>query len=139
MATLAGNNAYLTIGGTDVSAYAVVFSGEHSAEEINVTAGFGATYQERVAGLKDFSGTFTIVYETTLAPTHLTLIGAGQLRTIVWGPEGNTAGKPKHEQSCLITGVKGPEVKVDKSMTVFEVSFKGAAAPVTDMYSGGVF
>lgn len=137
MATLAGNGAYLSVDGTDVSAYSIVFEPEQSAVSHDITAGFGATYVERAPGLKDFKGKFTLVYDTTLITTHIQKVAAGDAATTwIWCPEGNTGGKPKHEQSCIITNVSGPRVHVDKSLTVLEVSVEGAAAPAGDMYAG---
>lgn len=139
MATLNGNNAYLTVNSVDLAAYFVNIEFEQSVEAVDTTAGAGATYMERQAGLKDIKGKITIVYETTAVTTHIQTLAAGSTYTVVYGPESNTAGKPKHEQSFLFTKLSGPKQDVAKKLLTWEADIEGAAAPVTDIYAGGTF
>ena len=69
--------------------------------------------------------------------THLPLLKPG-VHTLTYGPESNTAGKPKHVVSIIIESLSNG-VKVDKSQMKYEAPFVGRAAPTTDMYAGGVW
>lgn len=137
MASFNGNDAYLTIGGTDVSGFWTGFTLTESIEAVDVTAGSGTDHRERAEGLADTSCSGTIVYDAASVSTYIQKLKPGTY-TIIWGPEGNTAGKPKHEQSFIITEVSH-SVTVDKKMVVFEFSGKAAAAPTYDMHAGATF
>lgn len=137
MATYNDNNAYIAIDGTQLDTYFVSFSYEPTIEEVDVTAGSGADWRERNEGLKDSSATLVVVYDISYAATMLPLVEVGT-HTITYGPEGNATGKPKHVQSMIITGTPH-ETTVEKTRVILTASMVGAAAPSTDMFSGGVW
>jgi len=139
MAVLAQNNATLSISGTSMNTWAIEFAPDMSAAEIDTTAGFGVDWTSTASGLKTFKGKMTIVYETANIATILPLLQPGATRRVVYGPEGSTAGKPKHDQDCVFSKISGPKVNVDKSKTIFEVDITGTGTPYTNIYAGGVF
>ena len=137
MATYNGNDAYLDIDGTSLGTYFREVAFSQTVEAIDTTAGSSTTYRERQEGLKDTSGTITIVYDTAVIQTHLALIKPG-VHTLTYGPRGNTAGMEKHVQSIIITELPHT-VNVEKPLVAFAVPFVGAAAPTVDMAAGGVW
>jgi hypothetical protein len=137
MATYNGNDAYISIDGTSLATYFVSLSYEPSLETVDVTAGSSTTWRERAEGLKDASATLTVVYDVAYAATMLPLVEVGT-HSIIYGPEGSATGKPKHAQSFIITSVPH-EVNVEKSRVALTCSMEAAAAPTTDMFSGGVW
>jgi hypothetical protein len=139
MARLAQNNYYLALNGVDVSPHTGEINLQASSEEIDITSGTGKTHMERSAGLRDTQLSAVLAYDDTALATYVATLRPGQVYTVVFGPEGNTSGKPKHEQSFLLVSNGGPKVDVKKGFTIFELQFSGAAAPVTDFYNGGVF
>lgn len=137
MAEYAGNNFYLKIDSTDMSAYVVDGTLTPKVNEVDTTAGAGTTYMKRQAGLKDTSGSWTIAVDDTNFPAQIAACQPG-VHTIEWGPQGATTGKPRHVQSMLIS--EAPiDTKVTKDMHAFKVSASGAAAPTVDMMAGGVY
>ena len=64
MATLNGNNVYLSWDGVQIDGY---WTGDVSKDEsvstVDITAGSGATHVERASGLLDNSMSFSIVYD----------------------------------------------------------------------------
>lgn len=139
MATLNGNNAYLSFNGINVSGY---FTDEiaHSASNssVDITAGAGATHVERAAGLSDNTMDFVLVYDTADLPTYRTALVEGTIADVIWGPEGNVSGKPKFQCSMLLTEAKVTQ-QITKERVAFEVSFEGAAAPTATITGGSTF
>lgn len=137
MATYNGNDMYLTIDGTDVSAYLVDAELDPTIEVEDVTAGSGATHMERNEGLNDYNFNFTMVYDSGQEATHLPLLQPGT-KTIIFGIRGSTGGYPKHAGSFIIT--KAPlKTQVSKKLVAYNASAVGNGAPTTDMYAGGTF
>lgn len=132
-----GNNIYLVIDGMEVQSQFKSVSLEPSIESVDTTRGAGATHMMRNEGLRDTSISFSLGYDTDLVPTWLPKLRPG-LHTIVFGPEGNATGKPKHQQDFITTAAP-LEVTVEKGEVVFDVSGEGAAAPVFDMFAGATF
>lgn len=138
MATYSGNNDYLSIDGVDLSAYWREAEITPSIETADVTAGSGSTHRERNEGLKDHTFNFTIVYDSADLQTILPVIKPGT-HTVIYGPEGNAAGKPKHQQSFIFTEVPTGGNYEKSDARVFSISAEAAAAPTYDMYAGAVF
>lgn len=137
MATKADNTLYLDFDGTQLDTYFQDFGYDPSMETNDTTAGSSTSWRTFAEGLKSGSLSLTIVYDTTNAATILPLIEVGT-HTITIGPEGTTAGKPKHVQAFIITGVSLP-ISVNKTTVSQVVAGTASAAPTTDMYSGGVW
>ena len=138
MASLNGNSAYLTINGTSMGAYYTKIDFKGTAESVDITHGSGATHVMRAPGLKDVKATLTLAYEVGSVSTQLGLIAPGGTFTVIYGPESNTAGKPKHEQSFIFPATDFSQ-EVTKPLVVFNIEIEGAAAPVTDLWAGGTF
>ena len=138
MATYSGFDDFVSIDGVNVSAYIRDVELSPALETADVTAGSGVSHRERNPGLKDHEITITFVHDPSYFATLTPLIRTGT-HTIIWGPEGNATGKPCHEQSFIITenGTAGNYEQSDAR--VFSVSGEAAAAPVRDMFNGGVF
>lgn len=136
MATYADNNWYLDIDGTNVSAYLKRIRLEPTIATVETTAGSGTDNRSRAVGLKDHTISFDIVHSDTAA-WALTLVTPGA-HTVTYGPEGSSAGKPKHVQSFIFTGAPH-ETVVEKSVVMYSVSGEGAATPTTDMFASGVW
>ena len=139
MATLNGNNAFLSLDGVDVSAY---FTGEISRSVTNntqeTTAGAGATAVQRKAGLDDYSLELSLAYDVDDLGTYKAKLVKGSSYDMIYGPEGNGSGKPKDEVPVIISSVSGPNVTIDKQMVMFTVSFQGAGA-ATSLIENGTF
>lgn len=134
MATLNGNNAYLSWNGTDVSGWwtdAIDKNASVATEDI--TAGAGATHIMRAPKLKDNSMSFALVYDATDWATYKASLVAGTTATLIYGPESNTAGKPKFECSMILTTVRGPNLAIDKSKVMVELDFEAADAPTATL------
>lgn len=140
MATLNGNNVYLSFDGTQLDGY---WTGEvsksSSINTVDITAGSGATHIERAGGLKDNTLGFNIVYDDADLATYVGKLAIGTKATLVFGPEGSASGKPKFECSMILQDVTGPQPSVEKGMVMFELSFEGAAAPTATIEGGDTF
>ena len=138
MASYADNDIYLSIGGTVVHSYFKSVTLSPSAATVDVTRGSGTDHTERAVGLKDTSISIQIGYDTSNATTIMQLFAPGTTATVIYGPEGSAAGKPKHQQSFIFTGAPHT-VSVGKDEVVWDISGEAADAPTTDLYAGGVW
>lgn len=130
-------NDFLSVGGTDVSAYIRDVEISRTQETADVTAGSGVTDRKRNTALIEHEITITFVYDDAFVATLLPLIKGKQ--TVIWGPEGNGSGKPKHEQSFIFTEQSTSGSHEQTDVRVFPVTGVSAAAPTTDFFSGGTF
>lgn len=140
MATLNGNDVYVTLDSVDISAY---WTNEVSRSVTNnvveTTAGAGTDWVERQAGLNDYSLSLDLVYDDANLSTYIAKLIPGTTYTLVYGPEGNTAGKPKDEISVIVASVDGPNPTINKDMVMWSISFQGAATPTAYIEGGGTF
>lgn len=148
MAKVQGNQQYASVNGT-------VFASNGSdgifvqcklslkTEEQDTTAGSGTEWKDRGDGLSETTFELTITMDDTRDVADLAAftnsVGRGQVVTGIFGPRGNTAGYPKHEQDYLITSVEGPDVQVTKPVYQVKVSGMSAGAPTTNMFAGGTW
>lgn len=138
MATYSGNKDYLSIDGVDLSAYWRDAEISPSMETADVTTGANVTHRQRNEGLKDYAFSFTIAYDDEDLQTILPLIEVGR-HLVVYGPEGNAAGKPKHQQYFIFTEAPTSGTFEKNEARAFSVSGEAAAAPIDDMYDGAVW
>lgn len=131
----ANNNFYLSIGGTDLSAFVINVTLSPSQSSVETTAGSGTDHVSRAEGLEDHSISFTI-YSDDANAYSLALLKGEQIA--IFGEQGNASGRPKHVQSFILTGVSSPTM-VSKEMVIYDVSGEAAAAPTTDMFAGGTW
>lgn len=143
MATLAENNVYFELDGTDLSAYFTdEVTREVSVNQIDVTAGAGADWVMNSPGLKSYSLTLRLVYDTSTFQTVVQpKLNTGIAGAVMkYGPEGNTAGKPKDELKVNIESVRGPNVTIQKDKVMVEINLtNGNAQPVAIIETGGTF
>lgn len=130
-----GNVAYIAIDGVVVSAQFKKASIEPSIETVDVNRG-NITHMQRKEGLADTKVTLTMGYNTD-TPAQFNLFKPG-LHRVTIGVEGAIAGKPKHDQLFIFTGVP-IETAVEKSEVVFDISGDAADAPFSDMFNGDTF
>lgn len=145
-----GNDAYLSVNSVIVAdpddateKVFRMFRMSRSVGDENTTSGAGAEWEDHAGKLGVINGTITISYNTSRVLTDLAAIddrtAEGQIIPIVWGPEGDVAGKPKHDQDFLVTQINGPEVNVEKPLVTFEMTVVSSGAPRSNMYAGDTF
>ncbi len=137
MAQFNGNNQYLEIDGTPVTAQWIEGELSQMVDMVDVTQGAGTEHKMRATRLRDHKISFTIGYDPDNIQTLLPLLRPG-VHTLTFGPEGNVTGKPKHVQAFVL---KEAPLKQDvgKSLVTFTITGEAAGAPTTDMYNGGVW
>lgn len=138
MAVYSGNKDYISIDGVNLSAYWREAEISPSMETADVTAGANVTHRSRNEGLNDYAFSLTIVYDDADLQTILPVIKPGR-HLVVYGPEGNVAGKPKHEQYFIWTEAPTGGNHEKSEARVFTISGEAAAPPISDMYAGAVF
>lgn len=138
MATYAGNNCYLSIDGTVVTAYFIDVTLSPTNATHDTTAGSGTTHVEREPGLDDTTIDITLMYDAADVQTYIQKIGRHKKVSIEYGIEGNISGKPRHVQEFIISSAPH-STNVDKSPVKFSISGEAAAAASVDMYDGGVY
>lgn len=147
MSSYNDNNAYLSINGRVLGAASgadsnifITGTTKVTTGDEETTKGSGVDWEDHDPKLAVIDGTWEIGYETTTVSTDLTSIlnslGRGDVVEIIWGPEGNTGGQPKHQQDFLITGVDGPKIDVKKARAMFSISGKSKGTPTSNMYAG---
>lgn len=132
-----GNGIFLTIGGTDVGAQFKTVNIERKVDTEDVTAGRLRTDMQRAPKLLDTSIGITLAYDVTGINTYVQRLKPGRY-TVVFGPEGNTTGKPRHQQDFIFTS-SPIEVTVGKGEVVFDIKGDAADAPTFDIWNGDVF
>ena len=135
MSQLNGNNYFFSIDSVDLSAYTVSITFSRTNSVVDVTAGANTTHEERAAGIDDTSIEVSIGYEVGQAPTLFAKLKAGSIFSMEYGPEGQTAGKPRHVQNFIIEGSPFTQA-VKKPHVVFAMSAKGSEAASSDMFAG---
>lgn len=113
-------------------------SSESSVDTEDMTAGAGATHIARAAKLKDNKMSFNVMYDDSTIATYVANLKEGTVGTLIWGPEGNTVGKPCFTGSMILTSNKLSQ-SVDKKKLMFELSFEQAAAPTKTIQNGDTF
>ncbi len=138
MAMYNGNGIYLTLDGLDVSSKFTEVNIDNSAEAVDVTTG-NATFMARNAGLRDHTAKITLGYDTSNVATMILKLKPGLTYVVDYGPEGSTAGKPRHTASFLLTSTSGPSTTTNKQFVKFELTLEGNGTPTNDMYAGATF
>jgi len=129
---------YVEIDGTDVSAYVTNVTIGDSVEETDITHGSGTTHRERQVGLRGNTFSATLVYNIENIDVIRALCKSG-VKTVVFGPHGNVAGRPKHEQDFLFASVELSQSVEQNEALRFPLSGNSSGAPVTDMYGTGTW
>lgn len=132
-----GNQIVLIIDGIRAEAIFKSVNLEPSIESVDVTRGAGTDHMQRKPGLADTKLTATLGYQTERLQRDLRYMKPGE-HYVVFGPEGEAAGKPRHSQAFILTSAP-LEITVEKGEVAFELSFEGADAPDADMFDGATF
>lgn len=137
MAEHNSNNAYLKFNGINLSGFftdAVGFNPSNSTTE--VTSGAGVTHVKRNPGLDDTNITASVYYDDddAVRATYLPYLKPGTKAILIYGPEGEVADKPVHEQVVILQSSNGPNIDIAKAKVMLELTFEGAAAPIRNIY-----
>ena len=133
MADFNSNAYFLSVGGTDLSARVIDVDLSQDTNAVENTNGASTTHEGNAPGLKSNKISFTLQYDDATRLTDIVLLHGTQ--AVIYGPEGNTGGDPKHNQSFMLSGV-GVKQTVAKDNVVFSVDGVGNGAPTTDMFAG---
>lgn len=142
MATYNGNDVYLRANSVNVEGRWRGMEIKVAIDKEDTSAGAGTEHKKSAAKLKEATGKMTVVYDTVAAPTDIAAlysISTDHVIPIVYGPEGNTVGKPKDDRDWLVTGISGPSTSVDKKLVMFEVDLVSTGEPRSNIYEGDLF
>lgn len=142
MATLNHNRQYLAFDGVDFSAYytdRIQYTRHVTLHDI--TSGANITHETLAAGIEHTRIVFAVVYDTADIDLYKQVLQPGHTGMLIYGPDGNAAGKPKHEQWCILERIDGPSPTIEQDHVMLVLTFRGAAAPVSTITgsSAGVF
>lgn len=136
MADFNGNNYFLSVGGTNLSTRVIDVDISQDTNAVEDTNGASATHESNAPGLKSTKISFTLQYDDATRLADLVLLHGAQ--PVIYGPEGNTGGNPKHDQPFMLSGV-GLKQTVAKDNVVFSVDGVGNGAPTTDLFAAGTW
>lgn len=142
MATYNGNSIYLRVNNVNVESLWREMDIKVSIDKEDTSAGAGITHKKNAAKLQELTAKLTIVYDTDSAPTDISNIYAlsqDHISAIVYGPEGNTTGKPKDDRDWLVTNIGGASTSYDKKLVMFEVDLVSTGEPRSNHYDGDTF
>lgn len=140
MAAYSGNDIYLTMNGVDVTALWRSIEITRNTDEEDTSSGAGTDWKKRAAKLMSLEATVTLVYDDqTAASDQAALFQTDQIIALDYGPEGNTAGKPRHTCDFFISSISGPTTNVDKTLVVIEYSLVSTGEPTNNFYAGDTF
>lgn len=135
-----GNNVYLTINGVDVRARWRACEMTLNIGDEDVSAGANVAWEKHASKLKNIGATITLVYDDTTAAADIAaLYTANDIVAVVYGPEGNVAGKPKHDQDFKINSIGGPTTNHDKTLVTLQYELISTGEPRSNLYEGDTF
>lgn len=135
-----GNAVYLTMNAVDVRARWRNFEMKLNIGDEDVSAGAGIEWEKHASKLRNIGGKITLVYDDlTAAADQAALYTATDIIAVVHGPEGNTAGKPKHDQDFKINSINGPTTNHDKTLVTLEYDVISTNEPRSNFYVGDTF
>jgi hypothetical protein len=105
------------------------FTVERSADMVDMTAGSEAS-KAYLASLKDSKFGYTRYDTGNNGSAVAAALREGTSGTLTWGPQGNTAGKPKFVIAAIVDSHKVQYPYSDKVM--LEVNFQGSGAFISD-------
>lgn len=139
MAATNTNAGYLTWNAVDIAGFwTEQINSEGSAETEDVTHGAGATHIMRLPKLKDRKMDFMVIYDVGSLATYVAQLEEGTMAELIWGPEGNAAGKPCFQGDMILTSVK-LGASVEKTKLAFNLSFVQADVPTKTIEGGDTF
>ena len=135
MAVTNTNDAFMSINGTDVSADWTELKLDHKRPSVKADRG-SSDWVQKLSGLDEFSGDITLVYDDSAVPTAVQALFDNANVAVIYGPQGNTSGTPKHEQNFVLTGIGFTQMTDKSNMLVFKCSVESTGAPTSNMLSG---
>lgn len=140
MAEYNGNAIYLRMNGVNVETLWKQMDISKGVADVEVTAGAGSVYEEHASGLKSATAKITLAYNDTQAATDIAaLYVSTEVIAVVYGPEGNTVGKPCDQRNWLITSIAGPSTQVSKEPVLLEFDLVATGTPTKDIHTGATF
>lgn len=137
MATWETNAKYLTIAGIDVTDLVISAKLEQKYEKKPDTYGDVEDTSHYLA-LRTISLSGALRWNAAKIATLLASIGNRQSVEVVYGPNGNVTGQPKHAQNFRFDTF-GLEQNAEKDRVEFPLSAESTGAPTSNMWTGGVF
>ena len=137
MAQYSSNGMFLSLDGIDVSAFWTGTTGfKTSNTPTDVSAGADEPHEQLNPGQDKTDFTVSLKYDDsqTTRATIIAKLKSNQKYNLIFGPQGNTAGMPVHEQSMLLVETDGPNTAQDKSVfSMYALTFRGADEPVRNL------
>jgi hypothetical protein len=140
MAEYNGNDIYLRMNGVDVEArWKEVTIGRKVGDE-DMSSGAGIEYEKHAAKLKAGTAKVVLMYDDVAAANDMAALHTNSsIMAMVYGPEGNAAGKPCDNRNWLVTGINGPSTKADKPAVLLEFDLVATGTPTKDIHKGDTF
>lgn len=134
------NDAYLELGGVDISpVWSDKISPKYKNDKQETTSGSGVEWRTFNPGLNGWEAKITAIWWSEYIQEHLHLFKRGLKTTLVWGPDGNDAGKPKFAASIIIDDVEGPTQSIEKEKWMYAISISGDGMPTSIIENGDTF
>ncbi len=133
-----GNGMFFSWNGVDMSAKwtgQTAFTPTNSTTD--VSSGSNATHEKHNPGLDATGFALSLFYDDSQSEraTYVSSLKPRTKGTLIYGPQGNAAGMPVHEQVMIITANTGPNTGQKKDLhSMFELTFLGADAPIRNIY-----
>lgn len=128
---------YVLLDAVVMTNFTVELGGDFKNNLETVTAG-NVGHEQVVGGLNAYSFKLKAVWEAGSVSTYIQKLKPGAIVAMEWGPESNTAGKPRHVQDIAIESVSMTQT-ADKKAVMFEASARGSTAPTYDMFNGATY
>jgi hypothetical protein len=93
---------------------------------------------QREPGLIDTKLEMTLGYNPSRVQNQFRYMAVGTKCTVIFGPEGSASGKPRHEQTFVLT--EAPiTVEVSKEVVDFALKFEQDGPPASSLHAGATF
>ena len=119
-----GKDGYVSFQGSEVSADFRDFDIEMTIDTVEKSAGREAS-KSYIATLKDGTAKLTYAYSGTAGTAYTNLLRVGQQGTLLWGPEGSAAGKPKGGVEAIVIAHSKPMAYNDLMTRTATFQFTG--------------
>ena len=140
MAELNGNNVHINVNGVNVAARWKQFDMTLNIGDEDVSAGAGIAWEKHAPKLKNVQAKLILAYDDVAAATDFAgLWTATDTFAVIYGPEGNAAGKPCHHQSFKVNSQKGPTTNHDRTAVLLEYDLISTGVPTKNIYAGDTF
>lgn len=140
MAATNTNAAFLSIDAIDISALWIELKLNPKRGTTSATAGSNVEWESVLPTLKKVTGDLTIRFDSgAVVPPVIQNMLDNDTIDLIYGPEGNTSGDPKHEQTFTVTGIDWAQMSDKSKMLQYKISLESTGTPTSDMFSGDSF